>query len=56
VAAGEYSARFLHAQALGTARAMREAGRPPLLAMIEDPGGASDLAAAFRRAGELLVG
>jgi glucose-6-phosphate isomerase len=34
VAAGEYSARFLHAQALGTLFAMRDAGRPILLATM----------------------
>ncbi len=34
VAAGEYSARFLHAQALGTLFAMRDAGRPILLATV----------------------
>jgi glucose-6-phosphate isomerase len=54
VAAGDYSSRFLHAQALGTVRAMREAGRPPLLAALETPGDAALLAAALRRAGELL--
>jgi hypothetical protein len=54
VAAGEYADRFLHAQALGTVRAMREAGRPPVLAMLEDAGDAGLLAAALRRAGGLL--
>jgi glucose-6-phosphate isomerase len=34
VADGEYSARFLHAQALGTLFAMRDAGRPVLLASV----------------------
>jgi len=34
VAAGEYSGRFLHAQALGTLFAMRDAGRPVLLATV----------------------
>jgi transaldolase/glucose-6-phosphate isomerase len=55
VAAGDYSERFLHAQALGTVRAMREAGRPPILALIETPADAALLAGALRRAGELLV-
>jgi hypothetical protein len=54
VAAGEYSPRFLHAQALGTVRAMREAGRPPVLAVLEEPAAAPLLVAALRRAGELL--
>jgi glucose-6-phosphate isomerase len=35
VVAGEYSARFLHAQALGTLFAMRDAGRPVLLATVQ---------------------
>lgn len=34
VTAGEYSDRFLHAQALGTIFAMRDAGRPVLLATV----------------------
>ncbi|HYW24742.1 MAG TPA: hypothetical protein VE953_11300 [Terriglobales bacterium] len=54
VAAGDYPARFLHAQALGTVRAMREAGRAPLLAVLESAGDADRLAAAIRGAGELL--
>jgi glucose-6-phosphate isomerase len=54
VAAGDYPPRFLHAQALGTVRAMREAGRPPLLAVLEGTGEAPGLAAALRRAGEQL--
>ena len=42
VIAGDYSARFLHAQALGTIFAMRDAGRPVLLATVrrEDAGAA----------------
>jgi glucose-6-phosphate isomerase len=35
VARGAYDDRFLHAQALGTVLAMRDAGRPVLLAMLE---------------------
>ena len=54
VTAGDYPARFLHAQALGTLRAMREAGRPALLAELQDAGEAPLLAAALRRAAELL--
>jgi glucose-6-phosphate isomerase len=40
VAAGDYNGRFLHAQALGTLFAMRDAGRPVLLATVsrEDGG------------------
>lgn len=55
VAAGDYPARFLHAQALGTVRAMGEAGRPPLLAVLDSAGDAAQLAAAISRAGELLA-
>jgi len=33
-AAADYKARFLHAQALGTIFAMRDAGRPVLLATV----------------------
>jgi hypothetical protein len=55
VAAGDYPDRFLHAQALGTVRAMREAGRPPLLVVLDDVGEAAMLAAALRRTGELLA-
>jgi len=55
VAAGEYADRFLHAQALGTVRAMREAGRPPLLVVLEDLRDAGRLAGAIRDAGELLA-
>jgi glucose-6-phosphate isomerase len=55
VTAGDYPPRFLHAQALGTVRAMREAGRPPLLAVLEGADEALRLAAALRRAGELLL-
>jgi hypothetical protein len=54
VAAGDYPARFLHAQALGTVRAMHEAGRPPLLAVLQETGDAERLAAALRAAGDLL--
>ncbi|HXM57490.1 MAG TPA: hypothetical protein VOB72_18980 [Candidatus Dormibacteraeota bacterium] len=55
VAAGDYSDRFLHAQALGTVRAMREAGRPPVLVVLNDVSEAAALAAALRRTGELLA-
>ena len=43
VMAGEYSARFLHAQALGTVFAMRDAGRPVLLATVRRADGADAL-------------
>jgi glucose-6-phosphate isomerase len=43
VMAGEYSARFLHAQALGTVFAMRDAGRPVLLATVGRADGADAL-------------
>lgn len=54
VAEGTYTDRFLHAQALGTVRAMREAGRPPLLAMLDSIEDAPALADVLRRAGALL--
>ena len=40
---GEYTARFLHAQALGTFFAMRDAGRPVLLATVHRAGAADSL-------------
>ena len=40
-AAGDYSPRFLHAQALGTVFAMRDAGRPVLLATVRRADAAS---------------
>ena len=40
---GEYTARFLHAQALGTFFAMRDAGRPVLLATVDRAGAADSL-------------
>jgi glucose-6-phosphate isomerase len=43
VTAGEYSARFLHAQALGTIFAMRDAGRPVLLATVHREDGTAAL-------------
>jgi len=43
VMAGEYSPRFLHAQALGTVFAMRDAGRPVLLATVRRADGAGAL-------------
>jgi hypothetical protein len=43
VMAGEYSPRFLHAQALGTVFAMRDAGRPVLLATVRRVDGADAL-------------
>jgi hypothetical protein len=54
VAAGEYSPRFLHAQALGTVMAMREAGRPVLLALLDAPDDVDALEALFGRAVQLL--
>ena len=54
VAAGEYSSRFLHAQALGTALAMREAGRPVLLGLLDDGDDVAALEGLFGEAGRLL--
>jgi hypothetical protein len=47
VTAGEYDTRVLHAQALGTVQAMRDAGRPPLLSILETPADAAQLEAAL---------
>ena len=44
VAGGDYDSRFLHAQALGTVFAMRDAGRPVLLATVRREDGAEVLA------------
>ena len=54
VSAGDYSPRFLHAQALGTAMAMREAGRPVLLGLLDEPDDVPALEALFGRAVQLL--
>jgi glucose-6-phosphate isomerase len=54
--AGEYSYRFLHAQALGTMMAMRDAGRPVLLAMVERPDDVVAVAGLLDEAGRLLAG
>jgi hypothetical protein len=43
VMAGNYGARVLHAQALGTLFAMRDAGRPVLLATVRRADGAGAL-------------
>jgi hypothetical protein len=56
VAAGTYSNRFLHAQALGTVAAMRDVGRPVLLALLDDAGDVADVAELFREAARLLGG
>jgi len=53
---GSYSHRFLHAQALGTMRAMRDAGRPILLAMVERPDDVSLVSDLLDRTAELLAG
>ncbi len=47
---GDYSARFLHAQALGTFFAMRDAGRPVLLATVDRDGAADSLKELLDRA------
>ena len=44
VAAGDYDSRFLHAQALGTVFAMRDAGRPVLIVTVRREDGAEALA------------
>jgi glucose-6-phosphate isomerase len=53
VALGRYESRFLHAQALGTLLAMRDAGRPVLLVLLEDSE-ASPLQELLERAARLL--
>ncbi len=53
---GDYSHRFLHAQALGTMRAMHDAGRPVLLAMVERTDDVSLVSDLLDRAAELLTG
>jgi hypothetical protein len=47
VRAGEYDTRYLHAQALGAAQAMGEAGRPVELVVLDAADGLADLAAAL---------
>ncbi len=55
VALGDYDHRFLHAQALGTVRAMRDAGRPVLLAMVERPEDLSLVGDLLDRAAHVLA-
>lgn len=47
IRAGAYDLRYLHAQAIGAAVAMEEAGRPVSLITLEDADGLSELAAAL---------
>ncbi|MHB1973562.1 MAG: hypothetical protein ACYCR4_04650 [Acidimicrobiales bacterium] len=54
VPAGEYDDRFFQAQSLGTVLAMRDAGRPVLLAVLDDDDAAGALAAALDDASDLL--
>jgi len=55
VIAGNYSHRFLHAQALGTLLAMRDAGRPVLLATIPSVEDGSLVAELFKSAARELT-
>jgi glucose-6-phosphate isomerase len=55
VALGDYSDRFLHAQALGTMRAMRDAGRPIVLAMVERTDDVALVSDLLDRTAELLA-
>lgn len=55
VAAGEYSPRFLHAQALGTVLAMRDAGRVVLLAVLDSTADAGRLDDLFGLAERLFT-
>jgi glucose-6-phosphate isomerase len=55
VAAGHYSPRFLHAQALGTVLAMRDAGRPVLLCSLENASSTESLEELFASATERLT-
>lgn len=51
---GDYTARFLHAQALGTLVAMREAGRPVLLATLRRANAADALIDLLDEAAKIL--
>jgi glucose-6-phosphate isomerase len=55
VAAGDYDSRFLHAQALGTLFAMRDAGRPVLLATVSREDGGEAVAELLEDAAARLV-
>jgi hypothetical protein len=52
---GEYSPRFLHAQALGTLLAMRDAGRPVLLATVDRSDAGPAVAALLEAAAAELI-
>jgi hypothetical protein len=54
--AGEYSPRFLHAQALGTMLAMRDAGRPILLGTLETTNDGPAVVALLTQTAQLLEG
>jgi hypothetical protein len=54
--AGEYSPRFLHAQALGTMMAMRDAGRPVLFGTLETTNDGPAVVALLTRTAQLLEG
>lgn len=54
VSSGTYSSRFLHAQALGTVAAMRDAGRPVLLATLESRADVAEAQDLFSAAAHLL--
>ena len=56
IAAGSYSNRFLHAQALGTVAAMRDARRPVLLGLLSGAGDVRDVDELFGQAARLLSG
>jgi hypothetical protein len=55
VAEGDYDSRFLHAQALGTLFAMRDAGRPVLLAIVSREDGGEAVAELLEDAAARLV-
>ncbi len=56
VLVGDYPHRFLHAQALGTVLAMRDAGRPVLLASIPTVNDASLVSELFQATARQLAG
>ncbi len=55
VPAGDYDDRFFQAQSLGTVLALRDAGRPVVLALLDDDGAAGTLADVVELCSDLLA-